>query len=137
MGRIADLRSECDELRSRVDYLTKIVRAEEYLSLPQEWRLTFSEHAILMCLFVAPGHMKSFEHIMDVLYDVRKRDRPNPSTIRMLVHHLRKRRKDIHIETIWGFGYRLSPETVEKIRKVVKIDVEFPTDQAERIKHVA
>jgi DNA-binding response OmpR family regulator len=79
---------------------------------PEAWRLTRHEAAVFGILLAARG-IAGTEAIMAGLYAGGEFDEPNVKIVQVWVHKLRVKLEPhgLAIETAWGFGYRLSPET--------------------------
>lgn len=120
--RIAILEAENDELRERVIQLERAMTSD-YDRMPIGG-LTSSE-AVVLAVIVSTTNGASKSRIFEALYAMRSsRDLPEPKIVDVMVCKLRKKLDalGVEIETIWGWGYRLSPasrEALAELRRAV------------------
>lgn len=105
-------------LRARIDQLLEERREWRRsmglgdVHLPPEWRLTPTEHRFFAALVQMPsGHVATKEHLHTALSD---KDEPDTELKIVDVIACKVRKKllpfGVTFETVWGRGYRLSPD---------------------------
>lgn len=116
--RCTILEAENDELRERIIQLEKVLTAG-YDRMPVGG-LTSTEAVILAAIAAAEaGATKS--RIFDAVYAMRRGDEtPEMKIVDVFVCKLRRKLwpYDIEIETVWGWGYRMSQASREKLAEL-------------------
>lgn len=115
---------EIARLRERVEYLEaenhqlKLALREEVPPIPGI-ELTASERTVLGALLARDPASK--DAVYNALYFDRIDDPPAEKITDVLVCKLRKKltRKGIEVETVWGTGWRLTPEMKARVRALI------------------
>ena len=122
---VSDLKQEIARLRALLDEREEQIRQLQLSMRPKEWgppielRLTISEARILAVLYKGKGETVSKERVYFALYND-KLDQPDLKIVDVYVCTARKKLSpyDIHIETIWGKGYRLTPDSITVLKEL-------------------
>lgn len=117
-ARIEALEAENRRLRDRIEQLEGV--AIRGFVPPVEWRLTASEARTLATLLERPECSK--DAIMSALYRDDGREEPEMKIVDVFVCKLRKKLAPygFPIQTIWGHGYKLAPETKAAVRAAME-----------------
>lgn len=117
--RLEVVERENDVLRERVRQLETAL-AGDLQRLPIEWRLTESETVIVGVLLQREVARKDV--LMTALYSGLVGEMPDPKIVDVYVHKARRKLKPfgITIETHWGVGYGLTPESRQKLGDLAK-----------------
>lgn len=113
-ARLAAVEAENDDLRHRVGQLEEALGMR--LVLPIELGLTGHESALVG--FLLTREIATKEALLSTMYGHRPdQDEPQIKIIDVFVCKARKKLKrfGLEIETVWGHGYRMSPETKQRI----------------------
>lgn len=107
------IEEENEELRERIISLEEILGFR--LEIPLVLGLTSSEARVLGFLMKRESATK--HQIMDAVYSLRPNEVPEIKIVDVFICKIRRKVKDfdIEIETLWGQGYRLTPDAKEKI----------------------
>lgn len=121
--RIQALEEENDELRERIRFLETQLMPE--WTPPIEWGLTGKEGAVFQVLL---GRERASKELIMMQVYCGSHDEPEIKIVDVFICKMRRKLKPfgIIIETIWGQGYRLSPEC----RKRLLTDVREPVQCA-------
>lgn len=122
-ARLEAMAAETQRLRDRIAVLEGMLGLD--LRAPLEFRLTNLE-ARLFGVVLQRG-MASRETLMAALYYDRPTDRDEPEIkiVDVVVCKIRKKLKPFGIDllTIWGQGYRLSPEDRERCKSMMEASI--------------
>lgn len=116
------LQAENDRLRERIAELEAALGCD--FIPPDDWRLTRHE-AVVFGILLARATATT-DAIMAGLYRDNGRDEPNIKIVRVWICKLRDKLEGhgLFIETVWGFGYRLSPQTKALARSKISAATE-------------
>lgn len=120
--QIARLQEQLDDAL----YQIRLLKGEpQPFELMTRLKLTKTEAQIVQVLMARGRATK--EAIYQVIYSDRHSDeQPGDSLIGVLVCRIRKRLQPhgVTIETLWGVGYAMTPENIQKLRDVLAPPVE-------------
>lgn len=126
MSALADLEREylaalerIKELEAQVAMHVRSLRALVVTDIPAQLRVTPKEAKLLLVLVSRP--MATKEQLLAEIYADRYQlgDEPYIKIIDVFVCKLRnKLPADVKIETLWGRGYRLPPESKQRLREM-------------------
>lgn len=116
-------------LEERETLLEQVRQLEEALTptavLPRAWRLTKTEERLLRALRAVGPNVLHHERAMIALYSMWD-DAPEQKILDVLVCKIRRKlmeaQAQIRIETIWGRGWRLTPESCAQFDAAVSAD---------------
>ncbi|QGY05557.1 helix-turn-helix domain-containing protein [Methylobacterium mesophilicum SR1.6/6] len=116
-------------LEERDTLLEQVRQLEEALApaaiLPRSWRLTSTEERLLCALRAVGPNVLHHERAMLALYGMLD-EAPQQKILDVLVCKIRRKlmeaQAQIRIETIWGRGWRLSPESCARFDALVGED---------------
>ena len=118
LEEIKDLTTEVQQLRSVVAELNASP------VIPIELALTKCETSMLMALMTTGATTKSKEQLLAAAYSDRYAtgDEPEIRIVDVFICKLRKKLKPfgIEVETVWGQGYHLPPESKAAIRAMTE-----------------
>jgi two-component system cell cycle response regulator CtrA len=121
-ARIEVLEGEIDNLQDKCNVL--LSELGQTLNAPLCLNLTGNEAGILGCLLMRPFALKTT--LMAAIYSDRVTDDETPEIkiIDVFVCKLRKKLADygVTVETIWGEGYKLTPEGKEILVGLMKAE---------------
>jgi two-component system cell cycle response regulator CtrA len=122
---IADLRQQVLERDIRIEQLNSLLTGEP-VDFWRVWHLTGQETHLMRALM--SGRLCSKEYLLDFLYSQCKRE-PQVKIIDVFICKMRNKLtpSGIYIETVWGRGYRMSAETIARVK------TSSPRDQARRV----
>jgi|SRR5580700_2392435 two-component system cell cycle response regulator CtrA len=108
---------ENEELRERVRMLEETMNGKELL--PPELKLTASEERVVSALL--SRDIMSKEAILTALYSDRADDAPEIKIVDVFVCKIRAKIEPhgLQIETHWGRGYSMSPESKQELRGMI------------------
>ena len=117
-ARLEVVEAENDMLRAKVEHLEALIGM--WMPVPISFGLTAQEARVLGVLM--KRDLASKELVMAGLYSQRPDDTVEIKIVDVFVCKIRKKlqRFDIPIETVWGQGYRLKPETKDKVRGIMR-----------------
>ena len=117
-ARLEAVEAENDMLRAKVEQLEGLLGVR--MSAPLILGLTAQEARVLGVLMKRDVATK--EAVMAGLYSHRADDTVEIKIVDVFICKIRKKLQpfDIPIETVWGQGYRLKPETKEKVRGMMR-----------------
>jgi two-component system cell cycle response regulator CtrA len=115
------LEAENERLRDEIERLQGMLVEGASDHLPVLFRLTGSERRLLGVLMQNERATK--QTIMDGLYFVGVDDEPEIKIVDVFVCKIRKKLApfDIHISTLWGSGYYLTPDMKAKVREYMDL----------------
>ncbi|MGU3668446.1 helix-turn-helix domain-containing protein [Methylobacterium sp. A49B] len=116
-------------LDQRDTLLEQVRQLEEALAptaiLPRTWRLTATEERLLRALRAVGPNVLHHERAMLALYGMLD-EAPQQKILDVLVCKIRRKlmeaQAQVRIETIWGRGWRLSPESCARFDALVGED---------------
>lgn len=113
-ARIEGLEAENERLRARVRELEQAAGGE--FVAPLAWGLTTHETRVFGVLMVR--EIASKEQILDIVYDDPLKDKPAVKIVDVFVCKIRRKLEPfgVGIETLWGRGYFLTPETKAAVK---------------------
>lgn len=119
-ARIEGLEAENERLRDRIDAL-EAAMGMNFLT-PIEWGLTGHEMRVFGVLMARELATKAA--CMAALYRDRGDDEPQIKIVDVFVCKMRKKleRFALPVETRWGQGYFLTPETKTRVRSAMALD---------------
>ena len=121
--QIAALLEERDTLREEVRQLKAALAPAAVL--PRHWRLKPKEEILLRALRSVGPNVLHRERAMLALYDTWQ-DAPDQKIVGVFLVHLRRKlmmaQAQIPIETVWGRGWRLSPQACACFDAAVRTD---------------
>ncbi|MEX0684024.1 MAG: winged helix-turn-helix domain-containing protein [Dehalococcoidia bacterium] len=110
-----ELREQLEERDETIRQLQE--RANDKKPTLPSWipHLTGTERQLLLAL--SDGRLRSKASIMNELYGLDPNP-PNEKIIDVMIHKVRRklRNTSIQIETVWGHGHKLTPESVAVLR---------------------
>lgn len=117
---VVALIEERDTLREQVRQLEELLRPT--IILPSAWRLTRREADFLNVLRSAAPNVVHRERMLIALYGLID-EAPEPKILDVYLCKVRRRLMEaqarVDIETVWGRGWRLSPESVARFDEAV------------------
>jgi len=116
-------------LEERDTLLEQVRQLEEALAptsiLPRTWRLTKTEERLLRALRAVGPNVLNHERAMLALYGMWD-DAPEQKILDVLICKIRRKlmeeQAQIRIETIWGRGWRMTPESCARFDALVGAD---------------
>ena len=121
--QVIALLEERDTLREHVRQLEEALAPT--VVLPRAWRLSTSEECLLRAIRAVEPNVLHHERGMIVLYGMLD-DAPNQKILDVLIckvrQKLRHAQAQITIETVWGRGWRMSPESCARFDAIVAAD---------------
>ncbi|MGG3814650.1 helix-turn-helix domain-containing protein, partial [Methylorubrum rhodesianum] len=118
--QVIALLEERDTLREHIRQLEEMLRPT--IILPAAWRLSRLEADFLNALRAAAPGMVHRERMMIALYGLSD-DAPEPKILDVYLCKVRRRLMEaqarIEIETIYGRGWRLTPESIVRFDEAV------------------
>lgn len=94
------------------------------MQLPREWRLTGCETKFLFAVRAVAPNVAHKERVLIAMYGVLDQDMPDQKVIDVYACKVRRKlmavQAQIHIETVWGRGYRLSPESLARLDTAIE-----------------
>lgn len=122
------LRDQLSEALSRLRELNQILGQE--WSAPAVLALTRSEERILGAL-VRSGKLLSMPQLYTAIYGERL-DPPEPIILNVHIHRMRKKLRPhgVEIANVWGRGYRIAPEHLERLNALYDHDERQPEESA-------
>lgn len=119
---VAAIERENEELREKVRQLEKLCGFT--LDAPLEFGLTQKEGQLFSFLY--RSNIVSKDAAMDVLYGDRPNDAPEMKIVDIFICKMRKKVEPfgIKIDTMWGRGYRMPPETKKLVKKYLEPEPE-------------
>lgn len=121
--QVVALLEERDTLRETVRQLEEALVPTTIL--PRSWRLTSTEERLLRALRAVGQNVLHHERAMLALYGMIE-DAPEQKIIDVWVHKVRTKLRhaqaQITIETIWGRGWRMTPEGCAQFDALVAAD---------------
>lgn len=110
-ARLEAMEAENERLQDRVWVLEDCLGASIVALAPIEWRLTLSEARIFGALYQRASCTKA--QLLATNCEPGVEDEPEIKIVDVFVCKLRKKLKPygIEIETLWGQGYRMTPES--------------------------
>lgn len=117
-ARLEAVEAENDMLRAKIEQLEEIIGMR--MPAPIVFGFTGSEARVFGILMKRDVATK--EMVMHGLYSTRADDDVEIKIVDVFVCKMRKKLQvhDIPIETVWGQGYRLKPETKDKVRGMMR-----------------
>ncbi len=111
---------QCEELRERVRQLEDRAYGRDIQWEAPTWlRLTRMQEALVRVLLVAAGRTVSREYLYDAtrVAIAAYRSGTDIKIVDVVLSHLRGKLRPvgIEIETVWGRGYRLTPENAQRL----------------------
>ena len=129
---VAVLREENEVLREQVLQYQKALAPTAIL--PRAWRLTKTEERLLRAIRAVGPNLLHHERAMLALYGMWE-DMPEQKILDVLVCKIRRKLMEaqvrIRIETVWGRGWRMTPESCAMFDAAVAAD-QARWDQARR-----
>src|SRR5262245_7404384 len=115
---VAHVEAENDLLRERIRQLEEMVGIG--LEVPPMFGLTGKESALLGIMM--ERELTTKESALDLMYFDRPNDTPEVKIIDVFVCKMRKKLEkfDVKIETVWGRGYRLPPDSKKNVQAYLK-----------------
>jgi len=112
---IAKLRGELADRDLRIESLNYLLIGQP-IDFWRVWHLTAQEEKILQALM--SGRLCSKDYLMDFLYAMSPAKEPGIKIIDVFVCKLRNKLENhnIAIDTVWGRGYRMSVETIARVK---------------------
>ncbi|ACL61091.1 winged helix-turn-helix domain-containing protein [Methylobacterium nodulans] len=90
------------------------------LTTPRAWGLTATEERLLLAL--RRGTLMSRDALMTAVYQLAE-DEPSEGVLDVMISKLRRklarRAAGIHIETAWGRGWQLAPESARRLARIL------------------
>lgn len=121
--QVIALLEERDELREHVRQLEDALAP--HAVLPRSWRLSAMQERLLRALRAVGPNVLHRERAMIALYGLWE-DAPDQKIIDVMICKLRQRlmeaQAQIHIETIWGRGWRMTAEGCTRFDAVIAAD---------------
>lgn len=125
--QVFDLLEERDILRETVHQLEEKLRemlAPRTVVLPRSWRLTRKEELIVLAFLKVGTNTLDRERMMLTLYGMFDDDTPQMKILDVFICKIRRKMMEaqtlIHIETVWGRGWRLEAESFDRLKGVVE-----------------
>ncbi len=125
--QVIDLLEERDILRETVAQLEEKLRemlAPQSVMLPRSWRLTRKEELVVLAFLKVGTNTLDRERLMLTLYGMFDDDTPQVKICDVFICKIRRKMMEaqtlIHIETVWGRGWRLEPESLNRLKGVVE-----------------
>lgn len=122
-ARLSTLRDENEVLREQVRQLQEALAPRALL--PKAWRLTGKQETLLRALRAVGPHVLHHERAMLALYDMWK-DAPDQKILDVMICHIRRKlmeaQAQIRIETVWGRGWRMTPESCAMFDAAIAAD---------------
>lgn len=126
-NQVIDLLEERDTLRETVAQLEDKLRemcAPRGVMLPRSWRLTRKEELTVLAFLKVGTNTLDRERLMLTLYGMFDDDTPDVKICDVFICKIRRKMMEaqtrIHIETVWGRGWRLEPESFDRLKGVVE-----------------
>lgn len=138
-AEIKRLNQEIDELRGELDEWKRYARMaasgvdddDVYMAVRNPWSLTKKEMGVLFAILRRENGV-SREQVMNAIYAGSADEQPEMKIIDVFVCKLRRKMRengpddyrmdDGWLETVWGRGYRISPENRAKLVEIVGYD---------------
>ena len=122
-ARLTALREENEILREQVRQLEEALAPRGVL--PKAWRLTGKEEMLLRALRAVGPNVLHHERAMLALYGMWE-DMPEQKIIDVFICKIRRKlmeaQAQIRIETVWGRGWRMTPESCAMFDAAVAAD---------------
>ena len=120
------IRAQRDEIETLRE---QVLQLEEALApramLPRSWRLTKTEERLLRAIRAVGPNLLHHERAMLALYGMWE-DMPEQKILDVLVCKIRRKlmeaQAQIRIETVWGRGWRMTPESCAMFDAAVAAD---------------
>jgi len=115
--RLQQLEDENAELKEQIAELRQLLQPQ--MKFPAHWKLTRLQSALLSVLVARES--ASREQLQSVRCDHAREHYPDEKGVDVQIYHIRKKLEPsgLKIETVWGQGYRLLPESRREIREFV------------------
>lgn len=117
------LREENDTLREQVRQLQEALAPTAIL--PRSWCLTKTEERLLRAIRAVGPNLLHHERAMLAIYGMWE-DMPEQKILDVLVCKIRRKlmeaQAQIRIETVWGRGWRMTPESCTKFDVAIAAD---------------
>ena len=121
--QVIALLEERETLREHVRHLEDLL--VPHAVLPQAWRLTTKEEQLLRAIRAVGPNVLHHERAIIALYGMWE-DAPGQKTFEVLLCKIRRKlteaQAQIRIETVWGRGWRMTPESCAMFDAAVAAD---------------
>lgn len=122
--RVAELLDEIEDLKATIRGYQEAMRP--VATTPSDWHLTATEENLLLGIYAARGMVAHRERMMTALYGVGNDHEPQLKTLDVHLAKLRKKLREanagIAIETVWGRGWRLDPDSHAKLKAAIEAE---------------
>ena len=115
-NKVKDQAKEIESLRTRVEILAPTI--ESGGGFVEPLGLTPTESRVLTVLYEAAGKYVQTPRMMEALYPNRKA-KPVANIVGVLCRYIKRKQPWLVIESRYGFGRRLPPETLERLKAVL------------------
>jgi len=120
----AALREENDALREEIRQLKEALAPTAILS--RAWRLSKMEERLLRAIRAVGPNLLHHERAMLILYGMWE-DMPEQKILDVMICHIRRKlmhaQAQIRIETVWGRGWRMTPESCAMFDAAIAADL--------------
>lgn len=122
-ARLNALRDENETLREQIRQYQEALAPRALL--PKSWRLTGKQETLLRALRAVGPNVLHHERAMLALYDMWE-DAPDQKILDIMICHIRRKlmeaQAQIRIETVWGRGWRMTPESCAMFDAAIAAD---------------
>jgi two-component system cell cycle response regulator CtrA len=109
-----NLVERCEYLEEENRQLHAALKGSDSIHFPREWRLNAAERRVVRSLASSPSGFRSHEALFKV---AAVREDVGHTLLGVVISRARKKLKPygIEIQTVWGEGYKLYPESKEAV----------------------